>query len=85
MTNKLDTHQQITDICASNGGATKPMIDKLDALLKVEVAKAKIAALQDYLDNGEWINTEHMGYAGQKAVLEKRIATLTAEVESNEL
>lgn len=31
-TKSTDIYQKITDICAENGGATKPMVDKLYAL-----------------------------------------------------
>ena len=38
----IDLYQKITDICFENGGATKPMVDKLYGLISDQVAKAKL-------------------------------------------
>lgn len=35
-----DLYQKITDICAENGGVTKPMVDKLKALIDKEINTA---------------------------------------------
>ena len=47
-----DLYQKITDICFENGGATKPMVDKLYELISDQVAKARIderSQAQQYL------------------------------------
>jgi len=47
----IDTlYQKITDICFENGGATKPMVDKLYKLISDQVAKARIDGIREYAD-----------------------------------
>lgn len=38
-TNADELYQAVTDICFNNGGATKPMVDKLTHLIRQEVLK----------------------------------------------
>jgi hypothetical protein len=40
-----DYRQQITDICFENGGVTKPMVDKLEAILTDACTRARMDEL----------------------------------------
>jgi len=76
----IDTlYQKITDICFENGGATKPMVDKLYKLISDQVAKARIDELEHIVsgseysdDDFDWYEITRDEYTGKKYYSEVR-------------
>lgn len=52
--------------------------------LTADEKKAVVAALREYLENGEWFKTEHAGYVTQKGVFESYIEKIEATEVSND-
>lgn len=46
-----ELRQRITDICFENGGVTKPMVDKLEALLSTSQREAEVSLLNELTDS----------------------------------
>lgn len=78
----MSIYQQITDICFENGGVNKPMVDKLDALVKVEVAKARHEGFVGAKVACTFATTCNHCHAN-KLSLDFLVEPETAEVESN--
>jgi hypothetical protein len=64
-----ELYQQVTDICAENGGVTKSMVDKLVALFDHRAEKLVVEARQSQTDH-LFAVLRHLGYRiDKKAVI----------------
>jgi hypothetical protein len=79
-----ELYQQVTDICAENGGVTKSMVDKLVALFDRRAEKLVVEARIDELER--FYNQERYPIATKvifNEYYEERIAALTATKEED--